>query len=254
MLRPAALSLLAALTGLAALPAQAQETPPTPEPEVIVVQTPENEARKRFNEGNDLLRQQDYEGALARFDEGLSLDSTSNKNAYGRALALVQLDREDEAVAAFEQAIALSEAAADAETAQAARRAVGAIAYNRAMALLAANPLPQATAEEALPLLQTAEAGDVEADQLPYQFARAHNVLGNYDEAARYAEMAVEANAEVEDKSGYYIELGLARQGAGDVAGAREAFEMARQGAWSGWAEHYLRELDGGASEAGTGG
>ena len=78
---------------------------------------------------------------------------------------------------------------------------------------------------------------------------------GTPNEHLQTAEQAVEANADVEDKSAYYIELGLARQGAGDVAGAREAFEMAREGAWSGWAEHYLRELDGGgATDAGTGG
>ena len=239
MLRHAA---LAVLIGLVAVPAMAQTE--APEPEVIIVTTPENEARKRFNEGNDLLRQEDYEGALAKFDEGLALDTTSSKNAYGRALALAQLDREDDAAAAFEQAIALSEVNDDTETLGAARRAVGLIMYNRALGMLAANPLPRATAEEALPLLVVAEAGQLDAGQLPYQLARVHNVLGNYDEAVGYAERAVEVNADVDDKSAYYIELGLARQGAGDVEGAREAFEMAREGSWSSWAEHYLRELD----------
>src|SRR5690606_21869436 len=133
-------------------PAQAQQTPApsTPAPDTIIVRTPENDARRRFNEGNDLLRQEDYEGALAKFDEGLGLDPTNGRNAYGRALALAQLDREDEAVEAFQQAIELSDASEDAETATAARRAVGLIMYNQALGLLAANPLPQATAEEAL--------------------------------------------------------------------------------------------------------
>jgi tetratricopeptide (TPR) repeat protein len=242
MLRTAALAAFAALLGLTAAPAQAQT--PTPAPDTVVVHTPENDARRRYNEGNDLLRAEDYEGALSKYEQGLALDSTNGKNAYGRALALAQLDREDDAVAAFQQAIRLSDAARDAETADAARRALGLISYNRALALLQANPLPQPTAEEALPLLEEAEAGHVDASQLPYQLARVHNVLGNYDEAERYAQQAVEANADVEDKSAYYIELGLARQGAGNVEGAREAFEQARNGAWSGWAEHYLQQLD----------
>ncbi|MDX1420569.1 MAG: tetratricopeptide repeat protein [Rubricoccaceae bacterium] len=248
MLRITALAALAAAVGLSAAPAQAQDTPP---PDTIVVQTPENEARKRFNTGNDLLRQEDYEGALAMFEEGLSLDPTNNRNAYGRALALAQLDREDDAVEAFEQAIALSDAAEDAETGTAARRALGLIMYNRALGLLAANPLPQATAEEALPLLAVATEGGVEANQLPYQLARVHNVLGNYDEAERYAQAAVEANEGQDDMSAYYIELGLARMNAGNADGAREAFEMAREGSWSGWAEHYLRELDGDGAAGG---
>src|SRR5690606_18221109 len=251
MLRTAALAALVAAVGFGATPAYAQETPPAPD--TIVVRTPENDARRRFNEGNDLLRQEDYEGALAKFEEGLALDSTNGRNAYGRALALVQLDREDEAVEAFQQAIRLSEADADAETATAARRAVGMILYNRALGLLAANPLPQATAQEALPLLEQAEAGEVDAGQLPYQLARVHNVLGNYEDATRYAEQAIEVNEGQDDMSAYYIELGLARQGAGDTEGARAAFEQARNGAWSGWAEHYLRELDG-AAEGGTNG
>ena len=249
MIRPVALAALTAVAGLAVVPAQAQET--TPEPEVIVVQTPENEARKRFNEGNDLLRQEDYGGALAKFEEGLAEDPTSNKNAYGRALALVQLDREDDAIEAFEQAIALSDTASDTETATAARRAVGTMAFNDGMSLMAANPLPRATAEQALPMLTRADEYGVESNQLAYQLARAQNALGNHDEAARYAERAIEDNADVDDKSAYYIELGLAHMNGGNADDARAAFEMAREGSWSGWADHYLRELDGGEAAGG---
>ena len=252
MLRPTALAALVAAVGFGVVPAQAQETPPPPD--TVVVHTPSNDARRRYNEGNDLLRQQDYEGALAKYEEGLALDPANGRNAYGRALALVQLDREDDAVAAFQQAIALSETGNDAETATASRRALGMIMYNRALGLLAANPLPEATAEQALPLLEQAEAGEVDANQLPYQLARVHNVLGNYDEATRYAQQAVEENEGQADMSAYYIELGLARRGAGDVEGARAAFEQARSGAWSGWAEHYLNELDAEGPADGTAG
>src|SRR5690606_33028849 len=120
---------------------------------------------------------EDYEGALATFDAGLELDPTNARNAYGRALALAQLDREEDAVAAFEQAIELADAREDAETADAARRALGTIAYRNATAKLQAFPLPKPTAEEALPLLEQAEAGNVDSPQLPYQFARVYNAL-----------------------------------------------------------------------------
>jgi tetratricopeptide (TPR) repeat protein len=266
MLRIAVLAAFAALIGLTAAPAQAQTADSTQAPPAdptTASSEDANQSRVLFNEGFALLGQEDYEAALARFEEGLALDPANNRNAFGRAMALAQLDREEEAVAAFEQAIALSETAEDAETLGAARRALGLLSYNRAVVLLEASPLPPEAAEEALPLLVVVEealpllqaAGDetVNAGQLPYQLARVHNVLGNYDEAARYAEAALEANADAADKSGYYIELGLARRGAGDVAGAREAFELAREGAWSGWAEHYLRELDAAPAD-GTGG
>ena len=232
---------LAALFGLAALPAaQAQ----TALPDTIVVRSDANDARKRFNEGNELLRAEDFEGALTKFEEGMALDPTNPRNAYGRALVLVQLEREDEAVVAFEQAVALADSVEDAETASTARKAVGTIAYRNAMKLLQANPLPEATAEEALPLLEQAEAGALDNSMLPYQFARVYNVLGRHDDAERYAEQAVGANESASDKSAFYIELGLARMNLDDSAGARKAFEMAKEGAWSGWAEHYLTQLD----------
>lgn len=285
MLRIAALAALAALTGLTATPVQAQTDstqtadpvaadtaaadPDTADPvsaDTVTVggvsSEAANDSRIRFNEGYALLGQEDYEAALAKFDEGLALDPANNRNAFGRALALVQLNREDAAATAFEQAIMLSEAVGDAETLGASRRTLGLLSYSRAIVLLEANPLPPPAAEEALPLLVVVEeslpllqeAGDetVNANQLPYQLARVHNTLGNYEDASRYAQMAVEMNTDIEDQSGYYIELGLARKGAGDVEGARAAFEQARNGSWSDWAEHYLRELEAGAP--GTGG
>ncbi len=240
--RIAFLATLVALIGLTT-PVQAQDTPVAPD--TIVVRTPENDARRRFNEGNDLLRQEDYEGALATFDAGLELDPTNARNAYGRALALAQLDREEDAVAAFEQAIELADAREDAETADAARRALGTIAYRNATAKLQAFPLPKPTAEEALPLLEQAEAGNVDSPQLPYQFARVYNALERWEDAERYALQAVEAaEGENGDKSALYYELGLARMGQGNAAGAREAFELAREGQWSGWAEYQLGQLD----------
>jgi tetratricopeptide (TPR) repeat protein len=269
MPRTAALAALAALLGFSALPAQAQTDSTQTAPPDTTAATggvsfeDANEARRRFNEGFELLGQGSYQAALAKFDEGLALDPSNNRNAFGRAMALAQLDRPDEATAAFEQAIALSETAEDAETLGAARRAYGLLSYDRALVLLETNPLPQEAASQALPLLVVVEqalpllqeAGDetVNANQLPYQLARVHNVLGNYEDAARYAEQAVELNAGAADMSAYYIELGLARRGAGDTAGARAAFEQARTGAWSGWAEHYLRELDAAGGESSGG-
>jgi tetratricopeptide (TPR) repeat protein len=267
MLRTTVLAALAALIGLVAAPAQAQtpDSTQTTDPGTSAV-SPEDANRSRvlFNEGFELLGQGDYEAALAKFEEGLALDPSNNRNAFGRAMALAQLDRQDEAFEAFDQAIALSEAADDAETLGAARRAHGLLSYSRAMPLLEASPLPQEAASEALPLLAVVEgalpllqeAGDetVNANALPYQLARVHNVLGNYEDAVRYAEQAVQLNEGAADMSAFYIELGLAHRGAGNIEGARAAFEQARTGAWGSWAEHYLRELDAAGAGGTTGG
>ena len=239
--------LLAVLAlALAAAPARAQNTAPAAATDSV------NMARGLFNEGNALMREENFAEALGKFDEGLALDSTSLSNAYGRAQALAQLDREDDALNAYQHAVMMAEAEGNEQILAGARRWIGATAYRRANELLQANPLPRESAEQALPLLQQAEANGVDSNQLPYQFARAYNATGQYAEAARYAEQAVQANTGSGDLSGYYIELGLARKGAGDIAGAREALEQAKNGSWSGWAEHYLRELD--AMETSEGG
>ena len=214
-------------------------------PDTIVVPLPGNDARNAFNEGNALLRDGDNEGALAKFEEGLGLNPTSARNAYGRALALAQLEHEDDASAAFDNAIQLADAANDEETATAARRALGTISYRNAIGLLQAFPLPADAAQSALPLLRKAEEGSLEQPMLPYQFARVYNALEEYEEAERYAMQAVDNRDEsADDNSALYYELGLARVGAGDMEGALEAFELAKNGTWGGWAEHQINEIN----------
>lgn len=242
--------LLAAFGAVSLVPVQAQSAPP----DTVVAEAPpaaeapvardENQARVLYNEGVALLRENNHAEALARFERGIRFDDRNARNVYGRAQALMGLDRTAEAITAFEQSIVLARAARDTETAQAAQRAVGQLAYREASAKLQANPLPAILAQEALPLLQTARDNGVQTEALPYQFARVYNALERHAEAVPYAEAAVEAHRAASDLSPYYIELGIAKRGAGDLAGARQAFEAARTGAWSAWAEHYLRELD----------
>ncbi|MCH7638663.1 MAG: hypothetical protein IH855_04265 [Bacteroidetes bacterium] len=221
-------------------------------PDTIVVPVPGNDARNAFNEGNALLRDDDNEGALAKFEEGLRLNPRSARNAYGRALALAQLEREDDASVAFDNAIQLADAANDEETAAAARRALGTISYRNAIGQLQAFPLPADAAQSALPLLRKAEEGNLEQPMLPYQFARVYNALEQYEEAERYAMQAVENRDEsADDHSALYYELGLARVGAGHTEGALEAFEMAKNGTWAGWAEFQINEINTASEESG---
>ena len=223
-------------------------------PDTIVVPVSGNDARNAFNEGNALLRDGDDEGALARFEEGLRLNPRSARNAYGKALALAKLEREDDASVAFENAIQLADAASDDETGGSARRALGTISYRNAIGLLQAFPLPAEAAQSALPLLRKAEEGDLDQPMLPYQFARVHNALEQYEEAERYALQAVENNNEVaDDHSALHYELGLARMGAGNTEGALEAFELAKEGTWAGWAEFQINEINAGAEDPGEG-
>lgn len=242
-------SVLAVAAFVVAVAPTGQAQDDTQVPDTIVVTTPDNVARGLFNEGNALLREGDNEGALAKFEEGLSQDAASSRNMYGKALALMQLEREADALEAFGSAVTLAEENGDTETLGSARRALGIISFRNAAPLLEPFPLPAENAEQALPMLEAAVAGEVDDHRLPHQMARAYNALQQFDDAEHYALLAVEAGAaQGGDNSAPYYELGLARIGKGDADGAREAFEQCIGGTWGGWAEYQIAELDNAAA------
>ena len=277
------LSLFAA-AALAAAPAFAQDNPtePVPEPvtadtvmadttmaEPVFVPSPEK-ARELYSEGNERLQQSDFEGAIEKYDEALRNNPEYSYPALGRAQALVALGRTDEARAAFDQAIALGNTAGKADVVRGATEQLAALnereaqaaeaqasaqavtdAITNATQLLQGDAVSEAQATEALGLLQTAEAGGVDASGLAFYYAKAHLALGQFAEAVPYAQTAVEASEGQPDRSAYYIQLGLVQRGAGNLDAARAAFEGAKDGSWASWAEHYLREMDAAAADEG---
>ena len=275
------LSLFAA-AAFAAAPAFAQDMPTEPMPapadtvmadttvaEPVFVPSPEK-ARELYSEGNERLQRSDFEGAIEKYDESLMNNPAYSYPALGRAQALVALGRNDEARAAFDQAIALGNTAGKADVVRGATEQLAAMnerdaqaaeaqasaqaisdAVTNAAALLQNDPVTEAQATEALGLLQTAEAGGVDASGLAFYYAKAHLTLGQFAEAVPYAQTAVDASEGQPDRSAYYIQLGLVQRGAGNLDEARAAFEGAKAGSWSSWAEHYLREMDAAAADEG---
>ena len=275
------LSLFAA-AAFAAAPAFAQDMPTEPMPapadtvmadttvaEPVFVPSPEK-ARELYSEGNERLQRSDFEGAIEKYDESLLNNPAYSYPALGRAQALVALGRNDEARAAFDQAIALGNTAGKADVVRGATEQLAAMnerdaqaaeaqasaqaisdAVTNAAALLQNDPVTEAQATEALGLLQTAEAGGVDASGLAFYYAKAHLTLGQFAEAVPYAQTAVDASEGQPDRSAYYIQLGLVQRGAGNLDEARAAFEGAKAGSWSSWAEHYLREMDAAAADEG---
>ena len=232
---------------------------------VAVIELSPEKARELYSEGNEVVRT-DPAAALAKYDESLLYNPQYAVAALGRAQALVGLRRLDEAAEAYETALALAAATDDARvttrareqldqirasmeqqaSAQASAEATAA-AVRRASDLLQTDPVSAAQANEALQLLAQAEAGGVEPAGLAFYYARAYNALDRGAEAVPFAQAALDASTG--DRSGYYIQLGLAHKSAGNVDAARAAFESAKEGSWAGWADHYLRELDGGSEE-----
>ncbi len=217
------------------------------------------QAQVEYDAGTALLQQENFAEAMVRFDAGLAIDSTNFGSQYGRAFALAQLGRADEALPAFDRAIRLAEAADDTTALGLARTsregvanqmaAAAAAVYVRVDSLLNVNPLTREAAEQALPLLADAEAGGAPADlAFHYRYARALNAAERFAAAADHAQQAVEMSTGEADRSAYYYELGLALKGMNQNGQALDAFEEAKTGTWAGWAEYQIGVINAGGA------
>ena len=260
---------------LAALPADsvAAEAEPAIEPD------PER-ARELYEGGRTALTAKDYDTALDQFNQSLLYNDSYAVAALGRGQALAQLGRLEDSRSALESAVAMAEASdaanagdvarsarsyldqindviarreAAAEQQQAAQAAQAAQAESaaqgqkveQAIAVLQANEVTEAQAIDAYALLEQARLAGYDTEQVAFYYAKALNAMNRGADAVPYAETALAQSEGQEDRSLYYIQLGLAHMGAGNADDARAAFEAIGEGqSWHGWAQHYLRELD----------
>ena len=265
---------------LAASPAVAQDTAPADSvasDSVEVIEQDPERARELYDEGREALTARDFQAALAKFDEALVFNETYAAASLGRAQALAQLGRLEDSRSGFEQTLALAEASdasnaetiasaaqrgldqvsqvlqaradAQAQNAAAAAQSEAATKVQQAIDILQANPVPEADAMEAYTLLEQARLAGYDPNQVAFYYAKALNAMGRGADAVPFAQTAVEASEGQDDRSPYYIQLGLAHMGAGNAAEARAAFEAIAEGqAWHGWAQHYIGQLDAGSN------
>ena len=266
---------------LLALPAAAQTTDSTmaaaTDSTMAFVADPA-QARPLYNQGLALGRSNNYADALLKYEESLRHNPGFAPSAFGRAQSLAQLGRLDDARTAFEQAIATARAANDSAVQTAAQRGLTQVqtaieqreanaaaqsaaateaarvqaitdSINEATGLLNSDPVSPDAAQRAFDALESARTNGYDANLVAFYYAKALIALDRAAEAVPYAQMAVDNADASTDRSGLFIQLGLAQRAAGDTAAARTAFEAAREGAWASWAAHYLRELDAAAGE-----
>ena len=125
---------------------------------------------------------------------------------------------------------------------QAASVAVQSDAIDQATVLLATDPFTPDVAQQVYDQLERAREAGYDANLIAFQYARSLNTLGRGADALSYAQQALEAATD-DDKSAYYIQLGISKRLTGDDPGAREAFTSAKAGSWAGWADYYLAEM-----------
>ncbi|MDT0631798.1 hypothetical protein RQM47_07655 [Rubrivirga sp. S365] len=247
--------------------------------EPVVAPDPDR-AREFYEEGRAALTAQNYDEALAQFDQALLYNDAYAVAALGRGQALAQLGRLEDSRSALESAVEMAEAsdaanaddvvrttqryldqingaiesraanAAQQQQEQAAQAAASeAEATNQkveeAIAILQANEVTEAQAIDAYALLEQARLAGYDTDQIAFYYAKALNTMNRGADAIPYAETALAQSEGQDDRSLYYIQLGIANMEAGNVDEARAAFEAIDEGqSWHSWAQHYLRELD----------
>ncbi|MBO6576699.1 MAG: tetratricopeptide repeat protein [Rhodothermales bacterium] len=191
-------------------------------------------------------RAENFDAALAHFENGITRHPTYAKNFLGKALALKKMERIDDAMAAFTQAVEVGNANADRATARKAESAVREhFVYVASTALSRnANGATSADADEAIAALdQVAQYVEPDADVLYYRAVALH-AKGQTADAVAAADQALELHrGSRTDKAKIYFVKGEALMRAGDADGARAAFQSAAVGSYRASAEHFLEVL-----------
>lgn len=203
-------------------------------------------AQIEYKLGLNATNAEDFETAMAHFESGIARYPSYSKNYLGRGLALKKLDRIDDAIAAFQQAIEAGNAESDTKTARSAESAIRDHFVYMASSLLSRNGGKPSAADADAALAHLASLGElVELDaNALYYAAEAYKVKGDFAQSVASADQALDLHrGSRTDKAKIYFVKGESLVGLGDSAGAKEAFQNAAVGTYRASAEHYLETL-----------
>jgi len=196
--------------------------------------------------GRGQLQAENFEAALAYFEQGIEYYPSNAQNYLARASALKRLDRMDEAIAAFAQTMEVATAGSDTKTARQAEEAIRGHYIFLASSALSRNGARtgSADADEAMgyieQLLQYVEA---DADTY-YYTAESQKVKGQFADAIASADQALAIHrGSRTDKAKIYFVKGEALMNSGQIEDAKEAFRNAAYGNYRASAEHYIETL-----------
>lgn len=198
-----------------------------------------------YNTGKQLVSAEKFADGLKRFEQGIKLYPSYSNNYVGKALALKKLERNDEAIAAYQELIAFGERNNDTEAVREGQQAIRDHYVFLASSALGRRAEPSASdAREALTHLEKVqEIVEADADIIFYQAAARH-ALGEYGLAIELADKALEMHrGSKSDAAKIHFVKGEALMYNGDTAAAKEAFRNATFGSYKSLAEHYLETL-----------
>lgn len=223
------LTIFCLLMGLTAMHAMAQ----TP------TDTPENNAKIAFNDGNTAYKAGNYDEAIGHFDRGISLDPNNPRNFYGKALALGKKGDNTACIEMLKQAREVATNNNITRVATAAQKALGRRYITMAGTALNNNDLSEALAH----LTSSGEYMEADARTHLY-YANIYNKQGKFAESLDHAQqgLALERRGRAQ-KAGFYYLMGEAQMALGNTAEAKTAYQNALFGQYKKLAEYALADL-----------
>lgn len=198
-----------------------------------------------YNTGKQLVANEDFNAALQRFEQGIELFPEYSNNYSGKALALKKLERDDDAIQAYQDLIDYGNENSDPQAIREGETGIREHYIYLASSALGRSSEPSASdAREAIGYIESLQE-HVEPDSDVYFYlAAANHALGNYDEAIQYADQALEMHSgSRSDAAKIHFVKGEALMYSGNTAAAKEAFRSASFGSYKSLSEHYLETL-----------
>lgn len=218
---------------------------------VTFAQEMKPEAGKLYNEGNSLLKAGNYNGAVDKYDQALAIEK-NYRIYYQKGVALKKAGKHNDAKIAFEECLKLS------PNNEAALNALGGTYFSMgeyekavetfekvlnnsknnsvkdkvkknmslAYTKLGNQAMSSGNANKAVEYLTKA----VELDNYDAAYlllAQLYQELGQYDNSIKAAENALKYRSKI-NKGGAYYYMGLSYKGKGDMAKAKEMFNLSK--------------------------
>jgi len=184
-------------------------------------------------------RNENYAAAMESLDKALELNPNYPTAYYQRAIVHKKQNPEDidQALVYYDRAVELAQEVGDNRTLNNARQSAAQELVYRAVTLKDNDRYSRA-----IELLNLVENYDSEYADAYYRLAEIHNLRGNFEQAIKHANRALELETGgVTDKAKIYFELGVAYKGLNQQENACNAFENANYGDFSEPSSHELQ-------------
>jgi tetratricopeptide (TPR) repeat protein len=198
-----------------------------------------------YNTGKQLVANENFDEGLKRFEQGIALFPQYSNNYSGKALALKKLNRDDDAIQAYQELIDYGKANNVSQAVREGEKGIRDHYIYLASSALGRSSEPTASdARAAIGYIEKLqEFVEPDAD-IYFYLAAANHTLGNYEEAIQYADQALQLHSgSRSDAAKIHFVKGEALMYNGNTAAAKESFQSATFGSYKSLAEHYLETL-----------